>query len=142
MSRLDLLATLDQVNAFPHALTKQELRTVLDRAIAKRAARLLDAKLLREWAKAVKDRDQWKDRKTGVTVRCTRAVDPLRAEAHHIEPRRNLVTRYDVRNGITLSYAVHVAVERHELRIEGTVFFYLGGAKFINCDFPVYFVRL
>ena len=40
--------------------------TKLDRAVAKKGARLLDALKLRTWARAVKERDRWTDRKTGV----------------------------------------------------------------------------
>lgn len=113
----------------------------LDRAIASKAARLLDAKKLREWAYAVKERDHWKDRKTGVRVRRTRDLDPLRAEAHHIEPRENRDTRYDVRNGICLSLDTHEAVEHNRLKIEGTVWFTKNGCRYIDGTFPVTFVR-
>jgi hypothetical protein len=65
-------------------LTFKKGSTKLDRAIASKAARLLDATKLRQWAKAVKDRDLWKDRKTGKRVLGTRQLDPSRAEAHHI----------------------------------------------------------
>jgi hypothetical protein len=122
---------------FPKGSTK------LDRAIASKAARLLDAKLLRQWAAAVKDRDHWKDMKTGKRVFSTRALDPDRAEAHHIEPKENQAVRYDVRNGLTLSLDTHLAVELNRYRIEGTVFF-VGpdGQTYIDGTFPVVFVRL
>jgi hypothetical protein len=120
---------------FPKGSTK------LDRAIASKAARLLDAQKLRVWARAVKDRDQWKDRKTGVIVRSTRTLDPLRAEAHHIVSKDDQAVRYDVRNGICLSFATHEAVELNRLRIEGTVFFRKGGCRYIDATHPVYFVR-
>jgi hypothetical protein len=143
MSRFARLPTLAQVNAKPHAIQKADLPTKLDRAIATKAARLLDAQKLRVWAHAVKTRDQWKDRKTGVRVHATRQLDPLRAEAHHIEPKANHATRYDVRNGVTLSFAHHYAVTKHLYRIEGTVWFRgKDGGRYINGDFPIYFVRL
>lgn len=114
----------------------------LDRAIASKAARLLDAKKLRQWAAAVKDRDHWKDRKTGKRVTKTLALDPDRAEAHHIEPKENRATRYDVRNGLTLSLDTHLAVELGRYRIEGTVFFVApDGCRYIDGTFPVTFVR-
>lgn len=121
--------------AFPKGSSK------LDRAIASKAARLLDAKLLRQWAAAVKDRDHWKDRKTGKRVHSTRALDTDRAEAHHIEPKSNPVTRHDVRNGICLSLDTHLAVELNRYRIEGTVFFQKHGQTYIDGRFPVIFVR-
>lgn len=114
----------------------------LDRAISRKAARLLDAKLLRIWAKSVKDRDLWKDRKTGKRVHSSRVLDADRAEAHHLEPRSTKATRYDVRNGVTLSLENHLAVELGRYRIDGTVFFRLGGCTFIDGTFPVIFVRL
>jgi hypothetical protein len=142
VSRFDRLPTLAQANAHPHAVRKDHLGSKLDRAIANKAARLLDAQKLRLWARAVKDRDQWKDRKTGVKVRSTRSLDPLRAEAHHIEPKSNKATRYDVRNGITLSFAHHFAVTKHLYRIEGTAWFRTDGVRYIDGTFPVFFVRL
>jgi hypothetical protein len=116
--------------------------TKLDRAVAKKGARLTDVKLLRAWALAVKTRDLWKDRKTGLRVLRTRQVDPLRAEAHHIVSKDDRAVRYDVRNGLCLSLQTHDAVERHQLRIEGTVFFRKGGCRYIDATFPVFFVRL
>ena len=116
--------------------------TKLDRAIASKAARLLDAQKLRAWALAVKTRDRWIDRKTGKRVISTRRLDPLRAEAHHLEPKENKAVRYDVRNGICLSLETHLAVELHRYRIEGTVFFVKGGARYIDGRYAVTFVRL
>lgn len=141
MSRLTRLKTVGQVNAHPHATPKAQLETTLDRAIANKAARLLDAAKLRTWAAAVKTRDEWKDRKTGVKVRSTRTLDPLRAEAHHIEPRANKATRYDVRNGVTLAFENHFKVERGDYRIEGTKWFRKAGQTYIDGTAPVYFVR-
>lgn len=116
--------------------------TQLDRAIASKAARLRDVQQLRVWARAVKDRDRWRDMKTGKRVFSTKALDPDRAEAHHIEPKSNPATRTDIRNGITLSLATHLAVELGRYRIEGTRWFTIKGQRYINADFPVYFVRL
>jgi len=89
----------------------------------------------------VKDRDRWTDRKTGKRVRRTAALDPDRAEAHHIEAKDDRAVRYDVRNGITLSLATHLAVELHQLRIEGTHWFTVGGCRYVDATFPVTFVR-
>lgn len=111
MSRLDRLPTLSEQQARPRATYKTSTR--LQRAIAKKAARLDDAKKLAAWAKAVKDRDQWKDRRTGVPVRRTRELDPRRAEAHHLVSRDDRAVRYDVRNGICLSFETHDLVERY-----------------------------
>lgn len=136
------LPTLAEQQATPRATPKHKLETKLDRAIANKDARLLDAKKLREWAAAVKTRDQWKDRKTGVRLRRCLELDPLRAEAHHIEPRANKVTRYDIRNGLTLSYELHARVERGEYRIDGTAWFTgADGCRYIDGTAPVLFVR-
>lgn len=116
--------------------------TRLSRAIAKRGARLEDAKKLREWAAAVKARDQWRDRRTGVKVLRTLALDPLRAEAHHIVAKGDPAVRYDVRNGICLSLATHLMVEMGQLRIEGTAWFRVGGVSYIDASAPVRFVRV
>jgi len=141
VSRLDRLATLAEASATPRATRKSDLPTKLDRAIANKAARLLDAAKLRIWARAVKDRDQWRDRKTGQRVLSTRQLDPLRAEAHHIVSRDDHAVRYDVRNGVTLSLASHLAVTLGQYRIEGTRYFRTGGATYIDATYPVIFVR-
>jgi hypothetical protein len=142
MGRLAELQTLADVQSVRRAQRKDQLGTTLDRAIASKAARLLDAQKLRDWARAVKVRDQWKDRKTGVTVRSTRQLDPLRAESHHIVEKSDRAVRYDVRNGLCLSFATHFLVTHHVYRIEGTAWFRKGGCRYIDATHPVYFVRL
>jgi hypothetical protein len=131
--------TLNDVQQERRATPKSELKTKLDRAVEKKQADREDEKQLATWALRVKDRDQWKDRKTGKRVKKTRQLDPLRAEAHHIESRENLDVRYDDRNGITLAYETHDAVERNKLRIVGTKFFTKSGRKYIDATFPVRF---
>jgi hypothetical protein len=135
------LPTLAQLQATPRATPKHELETRLDRAIDHKAARLLDAKQLRTWAREVKTLDHWKDRKTGRRVLRTLSLDPDRAESHHVESRDDWAVRYDVRNGICLSLATHDAITRGQLAIEGTVFFTVKGQRYINARFPVIFVR-
>lgn len=122
--------------SFPKPSTK------LRRAIAKKAARLDDAKRLRAWAAAVKTRDQWTDRRTGRRVLRTLAIDPDRAEAHHIVTKADPAVRYDVRNGICLSLATHLMVEMGQLRIEGTAWFTVQGTRYIDATAPVRFVRV
>jgi hypothetical protein len=135
------LQTLAEANAEPHATPKHELATKLDRAIANKAARLLDVAKLKIWARAVKDRDEWKDRKTGQRVLSTRRLDPLRAEAHHIVSRDDYAVRYDVRNGVTLSLKTHVEVTMGRYRIEGTAWFTVAGCRYIDGTHAVIFVR-
>ncbi len=113
----------------------------LDRAIASKAARLADRKRLRLWARAVKDRDRWIDRYTGRHVYWTRALDPQRAEAHHVEPKGNPHTRHDVRNGICLSLQSHLEVELGRYRIDGTRWFTVNGCRYIDATYAVTFVR-
>lgn len=127
------------VNARPHATPKHEMTTKLDRKVAKAKADLADQKKLTAWANAVKDRDEWKDRKTGTKVKRTHVLAPDSAHAHHIEPKENADTRHDVRNGITLSFATHDAVERNKLRIVGTKFFTKNGRRYIDATYPVKF---
>lgn len=141
MRRIADLPTLDQVNAVPHATPKHELPTRLDRAVANKADRLDDAKKLRAWARAVKDRDRWKDRKTGRRVLRTLSLDADRAEAHHIAGKDDWNVRHDVRNGVCLSLAVHLAVETGKLRIDGTKWFTKNGCRYIDGTAPVTFVR-
>jgi hypothetical protein len=139
-ARLDQLRTLAQTNAAPRAIPKPT--TTLDRAVARRAARIADARLLKGWALAVKIRDQWTDRKTGQHVVSTRQLDPRRAEAHHIVSKDDDAVRYDIRNGLCLSFETHFLVEHHRYRIDGTVFFTVGGCRYIDATYPVIFVRL
>jgi len=139
--RIDQLRTLAQQQATPRATPKNALETRLDRAIAHKAARLLDQKQLRAWAFAVKTRDRWRDRKTGVRLRRCLDLDPLRAEAHHLAGKDDQAVRYDVRNGICLSLATHDAVTRGQLVIEGTAWFTVRGTRYIDASAPVIFVR-
>lgn len=134
--------TLAEVNATRRATPKYALTTKLDRAVEKKAAKREDDQKLAVWAKAVKERDGWKDRYTGKKVKRTRELDPLRAEAHHVEPRENKGTRYDVRNGLCLSFATHDAIEMNRLQIVGTKFFQLNGYRYIDCTAPVKFLPM
>lgn len=139
MRALPLLAELQ---ATPRATPKHLLPTKLDRAIARKAARVADRKALRAWAAAVKARDGFRDRYTGQRLRLTPDLDPLRAEAHHVVSRSDRAVRFDIRNGITLSFAMHAKVERGDYRIEGTAWFRIKGATYIDASFPVVFVRV
>lgn len=140
MSRFANLPTLADQRAKPVAIPKPS--TKLDRAIAHKDARLSDAKQLLAWARAVKNRDQWKDRKTGKAVKSTRQLDPDRAESHHIEPKENQATRYDIRNGVCLSFATHFLVTTGKLRIEGSAFFVADdGRTYIDATYDLIFVR-
>jgi hypothetical protein len=136
------LPTLAEMQATPRAKRKDELGTKLDRAIKSRAFRLEDQRQLRKWAYAVKARDRWRDRKTGLRVHRRLELDPQRAEAHHVVSKDDWAVRYDIRNGLTLSLATHDAVERGQIGIEGTVFFLVAGARYIDCTYAVVFVRL
>jgi hypothetical protein len=140
--KIDQLRTLAQQQATPRATQKSQLETRLDRAIANKAARLLDAKKLRAWAFEVKTRDKWRDRKTGRRVLRTLNLDPDRAEAHHVASKDDHAVRYDVRNGICLSLATHDAVTRGQLAIEGTAWFSIKGTRYIDATHAVIFVRL
>jgi hypothetical protein len=135
------LPTLGELQATPRARRKDQLGSKLDRAIDAKAARLLDQKLLRQWARAVKTRDQWKDRKTKRRVLRTLNLDADRAEAHHIVSKDDWTVRHDVRNGLTLSLATHIAVTDGKYRIEGTAWFRIKGTRYIDGTFPVTFVR-
>ena len=99
-----------------------------------------DERKLAAWALAVKERDGWKDRKTGQRVKRTEiALDPTSAHAHHIASRADEAVRYDIRNGLCLSFATHDAVERNRLRIVGTKFFIKHGKRYIDGTHQVRF---
>jgi hypothetical protein len=125
------------------ATPKYLVPTKADRARDKEKARRKDDRKLTQWARDVKRLDDWTDRYTlrfvkpvgrGVSV-----THPDAGHAHHIEPRENWDVRYDVRNGITLSFTTHDKVERGKLRIVGTKFFTVNGRKYINGREPVKF---
>jgi hypothetical protein len=136
------LPTMAEVAARRGATPKHAVPTKLDRAVAKKAAAREDEQKLAAWALQVKTLDHWKDRKTGQRVTRTRALDPLRAEAHHIVSRSDEAVRYDIRNGLCLSYATHDAVERNQLQIVGTKFFTVGGVRYIDGRAPVTFKEI
>lgn len=136
------IRTMAEVNAQRRATPKHELPTKLDRAVEKKAADRKDEQQLAAWSLAVKVRDLWTCRKTGKRLKRTRQLDPLRAEAHHIVSRSDEAVRYDIRNGVALSYEVHEAVERNTLQIVGTRFFVKNGQKYINGNFPVRFKEI
>ena len=52
----------------------------------------------KDWAKDVKDRDNWA---------CVICGDPNRPNAHHIIARENHETKFDIRNGLTLCPTHH-----------------------------------
>lgn len=142
MRHLEHLGTLVEAQNVRRAVPKHALATKLDRAVAKKIARQMDEKQLAAWALAVKERDGWKDRYTDKKVKRTMDLDPLRGESHHCEPRENEDTRYDVRNGLCLSFETHDAVERHRLLIVGTKYFSLNGKRYIDCTYPVRFRKV
>ena len=52
----------------------------------------------RDWAKSVKDRDNWA---------CVICGDTIKPNAHHIIPRENHETKLDINNGLTLCVSHH-----------------------------------
>lgn len=133
------LPTVAEEEARRRATPKGELPTRLERAVERKAADAADERRLRAWAKRVKTRDEWTDRCTGRKVKATTAAHPDRAEAHHVAGRADAAVRYDVRNGITLSWATHDRVERHELEIVGTKHFTVKGRRYIDATHRVVF---
>lgn len=121
------------------ATPKHEIPTKVDRLRAKADADREDERKLQAWAKAVKARDHWTDRKTGKPVRSTAILALDSAHAHHVEPRANYDVRYDIRNGLTLSYETHAKVEANELVIVGTAWFEVEGRRYIDCTHMVHF---
>lgn len=135
--------TLDERSRIGRAVPKAELKTRMDRAIEKKQDKREDERKLLVWAKAVKERDHWKDRLTGHKVKRpgkVAVIDPDAAHAHHGEPRENYDVRYDIRNGITLSALTHEKVEKNELAIVGKHYFVVNGKRYLNLSKPVKFV--
>ena len=118
------------------ALPKHATPSRLDAKTAKDKA---DKAAEKTWKAAVWQRDKGKCRYSGLKVKAMLALDPRRGERHHIAGRADRAVRWDRRNGILLSLAVHEQVERNELRIVGTKFFVVDGKTYINADQRVRF---
>ncbi len=131
---LDRLPTLGQMRSQPRCCPKGQTRLE-----TKSARDKADARKLQQWRMAVWIRDGGKDRYTGRKVKRTIALVPDRGETHHIEPRENEATRYDVRNGILLSAETHAKITAHKLQILGTHWFVVKGHRHINASGAVIF---
>lgn len=130
------LPTLAEMRARPLAQPKPSR---LERAVKEKKADGEDARKLREWAMAVKQRDEYIDRYTDQRTHKTAAADPDRAEAHHIVGRADQAVRHDVRNGICVSWRTHERLERGELEVVGTHWFTLAGKRYIDATHRVTF---
>ncbi len=148
IERFAHLPTLAEMNAKPRAVpkftptrhvAKAGVQTPLEREREKLRKRAGDRTKLQAWANKVKDRDEWKDRHDGLPVLRTNALCERRGEAHHIVPKADKAVRYDVRNGICLSYDTHARVEANELTIIGTKFFEVDGRRYIDATHRVIF---
>lgn len=118
MGALDRLPTLAEVQAQRRARPNwKPSQTRLDEKVA---ADKDDAKLLREWARYVRLRDQGICRVCGVQTIQTLELDPKRQEIHHIVSRTNQAIRYDVRNGLCVCLRDHQRLTRHQLFVMGT----------------------
>lgn len=63
-------------------------------------------KKARDWAIAVKERDNWKCKHCGMTVK-------TELQAHHIIPwKKSVDLRFDINNGLTLCKSCHYAEDR------------------------------
>ena len=113
------LKTLAEISAVRRATPKAELPSRLDTKVASTKD---DAKLLREWARYVRLRDDGKCRVCGIKTLQTLELDPRRGEAHHIVSRTNQTIRTDVRNGL------HVCLRCHH-RFTARTLFVVGTAK-------------
>ncbi len=129
------LPTLGEMRAKRLACPKGPSR--LERAKAKQQADKEDERKLRDWARRVKVRDEYTDRLIGGRAVKTAAAHPQRAEAHHIAGRADWDVRYDVRNGITVTWETHEAIESGKLEVIGTRFFTVNGKRYIDGTHPV-----
>ncbi len=132
---LSRLPTLGEMRAKVQACPKGPSR--LERAKAKQQADKEDARKLTVWARQVKIRDEYTDRLTGRKAIKTAQAIPQRAEAHHIAGRADWNVRYDVRNGITVTWETHEAIESGKLEVIGTRFFTVNGKRYIDGTHPV-----
>lgn len=106
----------------------------VDRIVATGKARKLDEKELDTWRKAVRKRDRLTDRYTGKKVVVTLEPIPEQAQCHHVEPRENRDTRYDVRNGLLVSLLTHARFEVGNLSIVDGQTFVVNGRAYWDCS--------
>jgi hypothetical protein len=115
---LDRLPTLAEVQA--ERASRPNWKSPITRLDEKVTARKDDAKQLEAWRRAVAHRDRNRCRVCGIKTIATLELVPNRREIHHIVSRTNPVTRYDVRNGLTVCKTHHQQLTRHQLFVMGT----------------------
>lgn len=111
--------------------------TRLDAMAGKENRRRDNEAKLREWRKAVDARDGkqgFKCRWSGKPLARTLELRPDRAERHHLEPRANRKTRYDVRNGVLCSLETHERFEHNLLQIVDGKTFVVDGRAYWDAD--------
>lgn len=131
----------EAVRARPRATPKDQLPTKLDGAIAPKSPGSWVPNNCGPGHGAVKDRDLWKDRKTGVWV--TVLGNPIRCARQRITSIPATIRPCATTSGMgwCLSFANHKEVTHHRLRIEGTFWFRKGGARYTEVTYHVLFVR-
>ena len=136
------LPTLSEISAHRRATPKVELTTRLE---LKGAADRDDARQLEVWRKAVARRDRNRCRVCGCLTIATLELLPRRREIHHVTSRTCKVTRYDVRNGLTVCLKDHQRLTARRLFIIGTVgqMFQTGrtGRWYLDASCPLQFTE-
>lgn len=114
----------------------------------------LEQKILREraeflqrehWKRAVWDRDEGKCRSCGVRCVKVRELHPRRGECHHVEPRANRATRWNLRNGLLVCAGCHQRITgavNDKLVIQGDHYFTVGGQRYLDASWPVRFMEV
>jgi hypothetical protein len=135
------IRTMAEVNAKPRAAQKHDIVSRDDEKFERDRS---DARQLEAWRSDVFRLDGFRCRHCGRRVVRSLERKPNRAEANHVAGRADRAVRYDVRNGITLCLQCHRRVTgtvADKLRIVGTVFFWLGGRRYINARERVEFKK-
>lgn len=131
--------TLAEARAVSSATPKHAIPLRVDE---KQAADKEDARKLAVWRTQVFALDKHTCRCCSVKVKRTLSLVPDRAESHHVAGRDDQAVRVDIRNGLTLCYRCHrrvTGIVADKLTIVGTVFFRIGGQRYINARKPVTF---
>jgi 5-methylcytosine-specific restriction endonuclease McrA len=132
------LPTLADLRREPVAIPKTgKAQRVIDTDAEKKE----DDKRLLELRQIVWKRDEGKCRACKKRVIKSLEASPKRGEVAHIRSRRFAATRYEPRNCFLACYVCHALVDQHLLVVVGTATFEIDGAKYINANEKLEFIR-
>jgi len=119
-------------------------KSSVTRLDVKVAAEKDDRGALERWRRAVRTRDRGRCRVCGKKVKVTLALDPLRAEVHHLVSRADKAVKFDLRNAVLVCYRDHKRLTAHKLHAIGTaamLFTGPNGKSYLNANCALTFTE-